>query len=277
MSYPQGPPDPNRPQDTPRGFPAYGRPPEPVSPQQAQGWQAPGQQPAPYGQYPPPAPYGQQYPPPYGYGYGYGYPGAALLKPNGLATAALACGLGGLVIGLSAPVGVGLGIAALVQIKRSGQSGKGQAIAGIVIGGIVTAFWVGLMSIFLIVGGNELEGAGDRTPVDLLAIGECFDDGGGDKVYRRGCTEAHDGEIVSNVTLPAGPYPGDRQMEDVSQARCDAEFGKYVGTTATASELRSDYWYPDKGAWNSGDRLVVCAAYGPDDQALTRTVKDSKR
>ncbi len=48
-----------------------------------------------------------------------------MVKTNGLATAALVCGLGGLVIGVSAPVGVGLGIAALVQIKRRGESGKG--------------------------------------------------------------------------------------------------------------------------------------------------------
>ncbi|MEU4390387.1 DUF4190 domain-containing protein [Kribbella sp. NPDC023855] len=269
MSYPQGPPDPNRPQDTPRAFPTYGRPPEPVNPP-PYGWQPPGQQPQ----------YGQQYPPPYGYGYGYGYPGTPMVKTNGLATAALVCGLGGLVIGLSAPVGVGLGIAALVQIKRRGEAGKGQAIAGIIVGGLVTAFGVALIAIAIIVGGldDSDSASGSSTSVDSLAVGECFDDGWGeDKVYRRSCTEAHDGEIVSNVTLEAGPYPGDSQVDKLSHARCDAEFGKYVGTTVDKSELRSDYWYPDKEYWDSGDRLVVCAAYGPDDQALTRTVKDSKR
>ncbi|WP_433014493.1 DUF4190 domain-containing protein [Kribbella sp. CA-294648] len=294
MSYPQGPPDPSRPQDTPRGFPTYGRPPEPVNPPspppQAPGWQAPGQQPAPYGQpYPPPAPYGQQYPPPtphgqqhpppYGYGYGYGYPGAGMVKTNSLAIAALVCGLGGLVIGLSAPVGVGLGIAALVQIKRRGESGKGMAIGGIVVGGLITAFGVGLLALALIIGFSEADSAdGPSTRVDSLAVGECFNEGWGmDEVHRRSCSEEHDGEIVANVTLPAGPYPGDGEVDDLSRARCDAEFGKYVGTPRSQSELESDYWYPEEDDWDSGDRLVVCAAYGPDYDLLTRTVKDSKR
>jgi hypothetical protein len=250
-----------------------------VNPPQTQDWQPPGQQLAPYAQqYPPPAPYGQQYPPPYGYGYGYGYPGSAMVKTNGLATAALVCGLGGLVIGLSAPVGVGLGIAALVQIKRRGESGKGQAIAGIVIGGLVTAFGAGLLAIAILVGFSEGIAEGDSVPVDSLAVGECFDDGwGSDEAYRVSCSDAHDGEIVSNVTLPTGPYPGDSEVDDLSHARCDAEFAKYVGNTVDKSELESDYWYPDEGDWDSGDRLIVCAAYGPDFEALTGTVKDSKR
>lgn len=72
---------------------------------------------------------------------------------NGLATAALICALGGLVIGFSAPVGVGLAIAALVQIKRRGQEGKGMAIAGLVIGSLITIGSV-LLFLFLIVLGT---------------------------------------------------------------------------------------------------------------------------
>ncbi|WBQ04882.1 DUF4190 domain-containing protein [Kribbella sp. CA-293567] len=308
MSYPPGS-DPNRPQDVPRdpapGLPTYGRPPESASSYEPQF----GQQVPQYGQPPqqlPPypqqqAPYGQPQQPQYGqtqygqpqygqpqypaaYGYGYGYPGHQQTKTNGLAIAALICALGGLVIGLSAPVGVALGIAALAQIKKSGESGKGQAIAGIVIGGLLTLFGVALLTILIIIGANsdDYQGSGDRsgqtTYVDSLAVGECYDDAWEeDEVHRRSCATPHDGELISNVTLPATPYPGERPLEDLARNRCDIEFGKYVGTTVQKSELQSDYWVPSEDNWDHGDRLVICAVYGPDDDALTGTVKDSKR
>ncbi|MEV8376806.1 DUF4190 domain-containing protein [Kribbella sp. NPDC056861] len=307
MSYPPSGYDPNRPQDEPqeptRQLPTYGRPPEQPNPyqpqfgqqvpqygqtpqqpyQQAQQAQQPHQQ-SQQPQYRQQAPqYGQaQYPA--AYGYGYGYPGGQQVKTNTLAIAALVCGLGGLVIGISAPVGVGLGIAALAQIKKSGESGKGQAIAGIVIGGLITLVGAVILTIVLVIASNdEYQGKNESTgtrviSIEALAVGECFDDGfEEDEVYRRPCTSSHDGELVSNVTLPAGPYPGNRPVEDLAQGKCDAEFAKYVGNTVEKSELQSGFWTPTKDQWDDGDRLVICAAYGPDDDPLTSSVKDSKR
>lgn len=70
-------------------------------------------------------------------------------RTNGLAIAALVCGLAGFVTWISAPVGIGLGIAALVQIKRRGDSGKGMAIAGIVSGALVTIGILLLIAMYL--------------------------------------------------------------------------------------------------------------------------------
>lgn len=77
--------------------------------------------------------------------------------------------------------------------------------------------------------------------------------------------------------MAAGPYPGDEQAAKTASAMCDAEFGAYVGKSADLSELDSSYWHPTEETWDEGDRLVVCAAFGPDDEQLTGTVKGSKR
>jgi hypothetical protein len=134
------------PASSPPGYPGqadYG----PPGYQGAQGYGGPS--------YPPPQ-YGQPYPPPsYGGGYGGppGYPGPydpyhpyrdRSHETNGLAIASLITSIvGGLLgipmsfalIGILFPiVGAGLGVAALSQIKRTNQQGRGLAIAGIAVG-----------------------------------------------------------------------------------------------------------------------------------------------
>ncbi len=59
---------------------------------------------------------------------------------NGLAIAALVCGIAGFVLGVTAPVAVILGIVALNQ--RVDSSGRSMAITGLVLGAIVTVGWL---------------------------------------------------------------------------------------------------------------------------------------
>src|SRR3954452_2448363 len=93
-------------------------------------------------QYGPPPP-GYGYPPPYPV---YGPPTNAVYPPptNPLAIAALVCAL------TIAPVGLGLGIAARKQIRRTGEQGDGLALAAVIIGGIVTGIYV-LLIVFLVI------------------------------------------------------------------------------------------------------------------------------
>ena len=317
----QNRPDPNRPQDirpqdTPRDFPTYGRTQPPAQPsypqpspyqqpQQPSAYQQPQQQspyqpqgspyqPAPqgspYGQQPSPnwQPYPQQpvYPP--AYGYGYGYPGALQDKTNALAIAALVTGLAGLFFGITAPIAIGLGIAALVQIKKRRESGTGQAVAGLVIGSLVTTGWAILLVIMFAIdwtgSGEEYYGAPPPTSsvpatyVDELAVGECFDEvGSDDEVEREVCLEPHDAEMFAVETLPARPWPGESAVVKASEAACDKAFLSYVGIEIGKSRLDTDLWYPDSASWDEGDRKVLCIAYGPDGDQLDGSVRGTKR
>ena len=296
---------PDRPQDTPRAFPTYGRPdPQRHAQQPSYGqsgpqapWVAPGQPQQPQ------APYGQPYygQPQQGQGYpaagqwpapyGYGYPAASGGGTNGLATAALICGAGGFIVGITAPVAIGLGIAALVQIKNRQQEGKGMAIAGLVLGALVTLGYALIITLAIAFGSSVDDGYGapSSTPstvsnygttyVDELKVGECFDDGYDEgEAFVKPCADSHDAEIIADVTLPAGPYPGDRAVRKSAQNSCEAEFAKYVGIPADESELEWAYWSPDRELWEEDDdRRVICAAYGPDDEPLTGSVKGTKR
>ena len=132
------------PGEQPPGQPGYGQP--GFGPgQYAQGQYGPDQYgAAPYaqGQYGQP-PYGQ---PPYGqapyaqppYGYPYGRP------TNSLAILSLVLAF------VFAPAGLVTGIIARRQIKQTHEDGDGLALAGIIVGGIATAFFVLFIVVWLI-------------------------------------------------------------------------------------------------------------------------------
>ena len=95
----------------PGGAPPYGAPTYATQPYSAQPYE-------PYG-YP-----GHPYPP-----YPYPYPAP---RTNALAIASLVCAF------LFAPLGIVFGHLSLSQIRRSGEDGRGLALAGLVIGYVVT-------------------------------------------------------------------------------------------------------------------------------------------
>lgn len=129
-----------------------------TDPQQSSGWSDPNWQPPaqpatqpaydPYGQ----AGYSQPpYSPP---AYGpptYGQPVYVNQPTNGMAIASLVCSLAGLAVYITAPVGAILGHIARKQIRETGEQGDGMALAGIIVGWVVTGLgvcvcvgWLGL-------------------------------------------------------------------------------------------------------------------------------------
>ncbi len=122
-----------------RGDPPSAPPPPPAG-SPAGGYAAPGYPPPGYAAPVHPGPgyadpgYGQHYGPP-----GYpppGYPPLHVRPTNTMAILALVMAF------VFAPVGLVLGIIARKQIRETGEEGDGLALAGIIIGGIATAFFV---------------------------------------------------------------------------------------------------------------------------------------
>jgi hypothetical protein len=81
-----------------------------------------------------------------------GYPPYPVSPPtNGLAIAALVCSLAGLATCISAPVGAILGHVARRQIRERGEGGDGLALAGIIVGWVLTALLVLFIAFYVVV------------------------------------------------------------------------------------------------------------------------------
>ena len=129
-------------EDVPSAYRPSGHPPPGYGP--PPGYPAPGYPPPGY---PPPG-----YPPP-------GYPAPGFYRPptNTMAILALVFGF------VFAPAGIVLGVMARKQIRETGEEGDGLALAGIIVGSIVTAVWV-LVIVFWIIALASITGSVDFGP-----------------------------------------------------------------------------------------------------------------
>ncbi len=73
-------------------------------------------------------------------------------RTNGMAVGALVTSLAGVIFtaGMGSFVGAILGHIALGQIKRTGEQGRGMALAGVIIGWVSAALWIIGVIVFII-------------------------------------------------------------------------------------------------------------------------------
>ena len=260
-SSPFGPPpgSPSSPYGQPPSSP-YGQPPsyEPSSPGGPSPYGPPGA--PPYGQGPPPGP-GQ---PPYPGAPGYppGAPpssqGTDGLAIAGFILALIGCGLISLV----------LCIVALVRISKSGKSGRGLAIAGIV----VNIVWIVIGVFFAVVvvmrapsrdsSGRVTEQESvnmtDLRPGDCLARTPSTPTVAVDVIP---CSQPHQAQAVVTFDLSGSSYPGETAVENQAETGCADRVGRLgaeVDQKLGEGDLSLLYAAPSQTTWLIGDRTVVC-------------------
>lgn len=264
----QGPsPAPNPYGPPPRGPQPYGPPPQGPHPgPPPPGPQPPGQ---PYG-----SPYGQPYGPPY-QPWGQGYSPHARPPVNGLAVASLVLG----VLCCFPALGLVLGVIALVQIKKKGQTGKGLAVAGSILSSLGLALWVTALA----TGGLSeawegfKKGATEGAAFSVVK-GQCFDapgetlDGLTYDVDEVPCAGEHDGEVFGEFRMTGdSAFPGDGAVSDAADEKCYPLQDSYVlDTWALPEDVDVYYFGPTRQSWRLGDREVTCI-FGNTDASATLT------
>lgn len=237
-----------------------------MGPYAAPGWgQTPpaGPPQSPWSQVPPPA--GQPAP---------GRPGT-----NPLAVTSLVTGLLALV-----PVSVGTGVAALLQVRRTGQGGLGLAVGGLVASGVWTLVGLLALAVWMIAPMglpfvSDPVALGPASAVDGLTEGECFDFPAdpANPVSVVPCGGLHDGEVfhVGNVSSTEASTAEDAAW--VVDDWCWSEFERYVGRSYDESAFDFGFFAPDPDEWAAGARTGTCVVLPWEDEALTGSVRGSGR
>lgn len=226
---------------------------------------------------PPEGPY-QHYGPPYRT-WGQGYSPYTRPSPvNGVAIAALVVGL----LCFVPAAGLVLGVIALAQIRRKGQSGKGMAIAGAALSSVGLALWV--VTLATGAASGIWQGVKDGTRGNAsfsLVEGECFDVPGDSlegltyDVDRVSCEGGHDGEVFGAVTMSGGSeFPGDDAVTEAADEKCTPLEEKYVRDSWALDGVDMYYFGPTRQSWRWGDREIACIFGNTDDrETLTGSLR----
>ena len=205
-------------------------------------------------------------------------PGTYRPTPSpGLATAALVCGITGLLLFVIAAPSIVALVLGLIAWRRARAApgpgdGRGRALAGWILGLIGVLGFAALLVSAIVTGDFDDESLG----VDELRAGQCIDVPSGAQIStvpERDCDEPHDAEVYLVRRLEGSSYPGDEAVQRQADEVCAGPaFEDYFGVSSAASALAVQYLWPGEENWRQGDHDVVCAAVSGDGQPLTSSM-----
>ena len=202
-------------------------------------------------------------------------------KANGFAVASLILGLLGITV-IGAIAGIVLGIMALGQIRRTGQRGRGLAIAGLAL----SAFWLVLLGAYFVLHGGKSQSppastghSSSPTPgpsstashgplstnVFALRPGQCFQNPpasqtvlGVTYVTVVPCTTPHNAQAFVQFTATGKSYPGVDALKRQADTGCHARITKNVQKSKIKNSMTLHYLYPLESSWTSGHKTITC-------------------
>ncbi|MGG5258261.1 septum formation family protein [Phycicoccus avicenniae] len=196
---------------------------------------------------------------------------------NGFAIASLVLGMIGGVL-----LSVVFGCVALGQVRRSGQAGRGLAIAGLVLSGL----WVvGILAfvVFAVAGSASRAddgaggGAGTVSATDLR-IGDCVgelsetDDLG--QVPAVPCDAPHHGEVFARFDLADGDYPAEDELDRLAGDGCFDRLADFAPAAADDPTVDVFYSFPQARGWRLGDHEVMCFAVSTEGRLPAGSIVD---
>jgi hypothetical protein len=150
----------------------------------------------------------------------------------------------------------------------SGGAGPGgpprrrRSRAALLIGGSAVVCLIGLGSFAAVL---LLHGRAHATPAALpsvfrLRTGECVNSGLGgiSSPTVVPCGQPHDAEIYARFGLAGPGWPGTAAIGALARRGCTARLSGYLNPQLATAVLAESYVFPDQGAWNAGERTVIC-------------------
>jgi Septum formation len=106
-----------------------------------------------------------------------------------------------------------------------------------------------------------------------LRPGQCVDTGSDAlKPTVLSCARPHDAEVFAVFTLPAAPWPGTSAVRMDADNGCSSRLGSYINPQLATAGLAQEFVYPNRDAWQAGQRTVVCEVSAVDGR-LTGSVR----
>jgi hypothetical protein len=231
-------------------------------------------------------------------------------KTDGYAIASLLLGVFGITV-IGAILSINFGIMALRRIRRTGQPGRGLAIAGLVF----STIWLLVVTFFVLGAGkgpsqpsasggasspsgarNSPSGGDSSSPtakpsssaspgslsanVFALHPGQCFQNPpasqtelGFTYVTVVPCTKPHNAQAFAQVAVKGTSWPGTDAVKRQADSDCHAQIKENVQTSKIKSSMSLRYLYPLESSWASGHRTITCLIVNSTPDLTTSLLK----
>jgi hypothetical protein len=218
-------------------------------------------------------------------------------KADRYAVASLLLGLAGITI-IGAVLGIVFGIMALRRIRRTGQRGRGMAIAGLAF----AVIWLLLIGAFFVfgIGKSPAQPAAPTghsssptarpsssashgplsTNVFALRPGQCFQNPpasqtvlGVTYVTVVSCTKPHNAQAFVQFTAKGTSWPGTAALKRQADTGCHARIKGNVQASKIKQSMTLHYLYPLEPSWASGHRTITCLIVNSKPNLKTSVLK----
>lgn len=210
-----------------------------------------------------------------------------------MASWALGLSLIGCLCGAPALVAIALAVVVLDRSIGGPDHGRVKAVAALVISVAQLAALAALVPRAVDWWQPEPGPPGQQAPsigefrAEDLHAGDCFDDvhlrspaarpgaalPGRSIVTVIPCDDAHQGEVVDVARLGDAPSSADAVRAEAEE-RCRPALSAYVVHRAEIASVRLRWYAPGPGAWDAGDRTLLCIALDRDGGLRTDSLAD---
>ena len=143
-----------------------------------------------------------------------------------------------------------------------GPPRRRRSLAAILIGGFAAVCLIGLgaFATVLLLHGRPHAPRPALPSVFRLRVGECVNSGpdGISSPTVVACGQPHDAEVYARFALAGHSWPGSAAIGALARQGCTARLGSYLNPQLATTVLAESYVFPDQGAWNAGERAVIC-------------------
>jgi Septum formation len=137
-----------------------------------------------------------------------------------------------------------------------------RPLAAILVGGFAAVCLIGLgaFATVLLLHGRHHAPPPALPSVFRLQVGNCVDSGpnGISSPTVVPCGQPHDAEVYARFALAGHNWPGGAAIGAQARRGCTARLGGYLNPQLATTVLAESYVFPDQGAWNAGERAVIC-------------------
>jgi len=158
--------------------------------------------------------------------------------------------------------------------EEGGRDVSPLAVVGIIFG-VIALVGVAVGVLAVITHGFRPKTVVTYRPAAVFGLraGQCVNSGSDTlKFTVLSCARPHDAEVFAAFTLPAGPWPGGSAVRVDAGDGCASRLDSYIDPQLATASLTQQYVYPNRTAWQAGERTVVCEVSAVDGR-LTGSVR----